>query len=178
MFFPNSFVALAVFAAPLLVRADVEPTVPAPGAVYDTGAPCPIGWTGDPNSTTLWKSMDIELMSGSNLDMQFITSNYRSFFILLLSQFKANLFFFFLFLFSRRHGSRWYRRRYIQLPMSQRHTQLRHLLLSIRLSSSIKRFLGRDWAIRYRFILRCNHTTSKRNSTRRFRHSLGKWCTR
>ena len=76
----NTFIVLFAFAAPLLVRADVTPTVPAPGAVYNEGTPCPIAWTGDTSSTTLWKDMAIELMAGNNFEMEFITSNYRLFF--------------------------------------------------------------------------------------------------
>lgn len=80
MFSTNTFVALLAFVAPLLVRADVDPTTPAPGAVYNEGSNCPVAWLGDSSSTTLWKDMAIELMAGSNFDMEFITSNYPLFF--------------------------------------------------------------------------------------------------
>jgi hypothetical protein len=80
MFSTKTLVALFVFATPLLVRASVTPTGPAPGDRFDEGSPCKIAWTGDKNSTTIWKNMAIELMSGNNTDMQFITSNYQSFF--------------------------------------------------------------------------------------------------
>jgi hypothetical protein len=159
MFSISTFVAFFVSAAPFLVRAIVVPTIPAPGAVYNEGSPCPIAWDGDVNSTTDWKNMDIALMSGNNYEMEFITSNY-----LLLSKLFPWLIY---SLPSRRYEFRWYRQRYIQLPMSQCHTQLRHLLLSIRCSCCNKRFLGWDWAIRYRFDHRCNHTTCEFNSTQR-----------
>ena len=71
----KTFVALLVFATPFLVRADVVPTTPAPGTVYNEGSPCLIAWNGDTSSTTLWKGMAIELMTGSNTDMLFLTSN-------------------------------------------------------------------------------------------------------
>ena len=79
MFSIKTLVALFVFVAPSLVRADVGPTGPAPGDRFDEGSTCKISWTGDNDSTTIWKSMAIELMSGNNTDMQFITSNYQSF---------------------------------------------------------------------------------------------------
>lgn len=69
MFSPKFFVALLVFAAPFLVRADVTPTRPAPQDIYNEGSTCYIAWQGDTISTTLWKSMDIELMTGNNTDM-------------------------------------------------------------------------------------------------------------
>lgn len=74
MFFTRTFVAALAFAAPFVVRADVTPTGPAPGAVYDEGAPCPITWKGDTSSTTVWKNMAIQLMTGSNLNVLFITT--------------------------------------------------------------------------------------------------------
>lgn len=73
MFTTNAFVLLAL-AVPFLVRADVNPTVPAPEAIYNTGSPCLIAWTGDSNSTTIWKNMAIQLMSGSNFNMMPITT--------------------------------------------------------------------------------------------------------
>lgn len=77
MFSTNTFVALLALTAPLFVRADVVPITPGPGAVYNAGSPCLIAWDGDSSSTTLWKGMAIELMGGSNTEMEFITSNYR-----------------------------------------------------------------------------------------------------
>lgn len=80
MFSTKSFVALLVFAAPFFVHADVTPTRPAPGDVYNEGSTCYIAWKGDTLSTTLWKSMDIELMTGNNTDMVSLASNYYFFF--------------------------------------------------------------------------------------------------
>jgi len=74
MFSTNAFIALLAFVPYILVRADVIPVTPAPGAVYDEGSPCPIAWNGDTNSTTLWKNMAIQLMTGDNLNMVFITT--------------------------------------------------------------------------------------------------------
>jgi len=74
MFFTKTFVAFFVLATPFLVRADVTPTAPAPGAKYSEGGLCNIAWLGDKSSTTLWKNMAIELMSGNNTDMVFITT--------------------------------------------------------------------------------------------------------
>jgi len=72
--FTNTFVALLAFAAPFLVRADCTPTLPAPGTVYNEGSTCLIAWDGDTSSTTLWKNMAIELMTGNNFEMEFITT--------------------------------------------------------------------------------------------------------
>jgi len=74
MFSANTFIALLAFVPYFLVRAEVLPVTPAPGAVYNEGSPCPIAWTGDTNSTTLWKNMAILLMTGDNFNMVFITT--------------------------------------------------------------------------------------------------------
>ncbi|KAF8815428.1 hypothetical protein BYT27DRAFT_7333955 [Phlegmacium glaucopus] len=74
MFAKNSFVALLVFAAPLLARADVNPTEPAPGTVFNDGTTCSTAWNGDTNSTTIWKNMAIELMTGDNFNMIHLTT--------------------------------------------------------------------------------------------------------
>ena len=93
MFSINTFVALFVFAAPFLVHADVSPTIPAPGAVYNEGSTCTVGWTGDTNSTTIWLNLDIELMSGDNFNMVYLTSNYCFFFLFLSVPLKAKIIF-------------------------------------------------------------------------------------
>lgn len=69
-----TFVALLAFVAPFLVRADVSPTEPAPGDIFNEGSPCTITWGGDTNSTTNWKNMAIQLMAGSNLAMEPMTT--------------------------------------------------------------------------------------------------------
>ncbi|KAK0452714.1 uncharacterized protein EV420DRAFT_680039 [Desarmillaria tabescens] len=65
--------AIAAVSAIIGVYADVVPTVPGPGDSYDEGASCVITWTGD-KSSTAWKDMAIELMSGSNTAMVHITT--------------------------------------------------------------------------------------------------------
>ncbi|KAG6865653.1 hypothetical protein C0991_000572 [Blastosporella zonata] len=68
--------ALSAFLAStsLLVRADVTPSDPGPGVVYNVGGTCHITWTGDATSTTAWKDMSIELMTGDNLEMVHLTT--------------------------------------------------------------------------------------------------------
>jgi len=73
MFATNTFIALFALAVPLLVRAEVVPVVPGPEAVYNEGSTCIVAWTGDIDSTTIWKNMTIQLNTGSNLDMQLVT---------------------------------------------------------------------------------------------------------
>ncbi|KAH8110765.1 hypothetical protein DFH11DRAFT_1690629 [Phellopilus nigrolimitatus] len=64
------FVAAAI--PVLAVLAEPVPTTPAPGAIYNEGADCPIAWTAD--STGTWTTMNIELMTGSNADMVHLTT--------------------------------------------------------------------------------------------------------
>lgn len=68
MFAPIFFAALTAGSA--LVRADPGPTTPSPGAVYNEGANCDVAWNAD--TSGVWKTMNIELMTGSNLAMQFL----------------------------------------------------------------------------------------------------------
>ena len=56
----------------LVALADPVPLAPSPGAVFNEGSPCTIQWTPDP--TGVWKTLDIELMTGDNINMQFLTS--------------------------------------------------------------------------------------------------------
>ncbi|CCM02669.1 uncharacterized protein FIBRA_04774 [Fibroporia radiculosa] len=68
-----SLVYLAALIVPFaLVHADPTPTTPSPGAVYDEGAACEVGWDADPQG--IWTVMNIELMTGSNTDMQYLTT--------------------------------------------------------------------------------------------------------
>ena len=90
MFSTKTLVAFLVFATPFLVRADAVPVTPAPGDIFVEGSMCTLAWTGDTSSTSLWKNMAIELMAGSNEDMEFITSNYHPFFFFSI---KAKFFF-------------------------------------------------------------------------------------
>jgi hypothetical protein len=81
-----AFRALAAFLAvssSFFVRGDVTPSEPGPGSTFNAGLTCRITWQGDADSRTAWKDMAIELMSGSNLDMEHITSNSEKLFFLL-----------------------------------------------------------------------------------------------
>lgn len=70
----GKFALTAFLASALVARADVVPSVPGPGVVYNSGATCHIEWDGDKDSNTLWKNMSIELMTGSNFEMVHLTS--------------------------------------------------------------------------------------------------------
>ncbi|KAI9567102.1 hypothetical protein HD554DRAFT_2205676 [Boletus coccyginus] len=59
-------------AAAIYVRADPNPNNPGPGDVFVQGKPCTIGW--DVDSTGVWKTMNIDLMTGDNFDMVFLTA--------------------------------------------------------------------------------------------------------
>lgn len=63
---------VATVLAAVAARADPNPSEPGPGAVYKEGGQCHISW--DPDTTGTWTTMNIELMSGSNLQMNHITS--------------------------------------------------------------------------------------------------------
>ena len=70
-----AYVGLAVLiAGSALVRADPVPTAPGPGDVFKVGGQCSFTWTADTTGT--WKEMTVELMSGSNFQMNHITSEY------------------------------------------------------------------------------------------------------
>ncbi|KAG1735919.1 uncharacterized protein EDB91DRAFT_1056012 [Suillus paluster] len=66
--------ALTVLAssAALFVRADPDPTNPGPGDVFVEGQPCSITW--NPDTTGVWKTMTIQLMTGNNFDMVNLTA--------------------------------------------------------------------------------------------------------
>jgi len=66
--------ALIALGSSLTVLADVTPSEPSPGSVFRAGQTCRLTWQGDTDSTTVWKDMAIELMSGSNLDMVHVTT--------------------------------------------------------------------------------------------------------
>lgn len=68
------FTLVTALASALVARADVVPSEPSPGAVYREGQTCPVVWEADPDSPTVWKSMNIELMTGDNFDMQHLTT--------------------------------------------------------------------------------------------------------
>jgi hypothetical protein len=68
------FTALLASASLRLARSDVTPNEPGPGGSFNQGTQCHIAWAGDTNSTTMWKDMAIELMSGSNSGMVHLTT--------------------------------------------------------------------------------------------------------
>jgi hypothetical protein len=76
MFAASLFTALLATSALRLARSDVTPNEPGPGDSFNQGTQCHIAWAGDTNSTTVWKGMAIELMSGSNLGMVHLTSSF------------------------------------------------------------------------------------------------------
>ncbi|KAI0694582.1 hypothetical protein C8T65DRAFT_55212 [Cerioporus squamosus] len=62
----------ALIAGSAFVRADPVPTAPGPGDVFKVGGQCTFTW--DADTTGVWKEMNVELMSGSNLQMNHITT--------------------------------------------------------------------------------------------------------
>ncbi|KAI5123196.1 hypothetical protein M0805_003963 [Coniferiporia weirii] len=68
--FKALFVAAALPA--LAVLAEVVPSEPAPGNIYNEGASCTIQW--DADTTGVWTTLNIELMTGSNSDMVHLTT--------------------------------------------------------------------------------------------------------
>jgi hypothetical protein len=67
-----TLLALGALLASSLVRADPNPTTPGPTDVYDAGGQCTIAWV--PDTTGTWTTMNIELMTGSNTAMVFLTT--------------------------------------------------------------------------------------------------------
>ncbi|KAE9405396.1 hypothetical protein BT96DRAFT_338387 [Gymnopus androsaceus JB14] len=65
------FLAVLLASVASLVRADVNPSTPDTGKA---GSTCSIVWAADTNSTTNWADMSIELMTGSNYNMVFMTT--------------------------------------------------------------------------------------------------------
>lgn len=57
----------------LAVLADPTPSTPSPGQVFQEGGNCDIAWT--PDASGLWKTMNIQLMTGDNLQMVPLTSS-------------------------------------------------------------------------------------------------------
>jgi len=62
----------ALLATLATVHADPNPTAPGPGDIFNEGSDCKIAW--DADTTGTWKEMGIEVMSGSNLQMNHITT--------------------------------------------------------------------------------------------------------
>ena len=61
------------------VFAEIIPTVPDPGHIYNEGSTCEVGWT--PDTTGQWKAMNIQLMTGSNVQMVSLTSSSSCIFL-------------------------------------------------------------------------------------------------
>jgi len=66
--------ALSALFTALLVQGDATPKFPGPGVIQTEGQTCRIEWDGDTNSTTAWKNMSIQLMTGSNFEMIHLTT--------------------------------------------------------------------------------------------------------
>ncbi|TBU33998.1 hypothetical protein BD309DRAFT_969427 [Dichomitus squalens] len=62
----------ALIANAAFARAEVVPTAPGPGDVFKQGGQCTFTWT--PDTTGVWKQMNVELMSGDNWQMSHITT--------------------------------------------------------------------------------------------------------
>ena len=71
MFSLSAFSTVALSIA-LTAFADVTPTVPGPGQAFQQGSSCTIEWDADQTGT--WKTLNIELMTGDNINMVHLTS--------------------------------------------------------------------------------------------------------
>lgn len=71
MFSLGAFTAFILSLA-LVVIADPAITLPDPGHIYNEGGTCQIGW--NPDTTGQWKTMNIQLMTGSNGQMVPLTT--------------------------------------------------------------------------------------------------------
>ena len=75
MFFKFSTSTLiAALALAGIAHAEVTPSEPGPGQVFNAGSTCTVSWEGDKESTTAWKGMAIQLMTGDNFSMVHLTS--------------------------------------------------------------------------------------------------------
>ncbi|KAJ7127794.1 hypothetical protein C8R44DRAFT_616408 [Mycena epipterygia] len=76
MFTSIVFAGVLASSAVLCSHAKVEPNEPGPGDTFNQGATCHVGWAGDVDSgsTTAWKDMAIELMTGPNSVMVHLTT--------------------------------------------------------------------------------------------------------
>jgi hypothetical protein len=58
-----------------LVLADPVPSAPGPNETFNEGTNCSFAWAGDSNpASQVWKTMNVELMSGSNFAMTHLTT--------------------------------------------------------------------------------------------------------
>lgn len=76
MFTSIVFTTILASSVVLLSQAQVDPNEPGPGESFPQGGTCHIAWNGDTTSgsTTAWKDMAIELMTGSNEKMVHLTT--------------------------------------------------------------------------------------------------------
>ncbi|KAH9851843.1 hypothetical protein C2E23DRAFT_732037 [Lenzites betulinus] len=63
---------VALLASAAVVSADPTPTAPGPGDVFKEGGQCTFTWDVDPTGT--WTEMNVELMTGDNLNMIHVTT--------------------------------------------------------------------------------------------------------
>ncbi len=61
-----------ILSAVLVALADPTPSEPGPGEIFNEGSTCHIAWT--PDASGVWKTLNIELMTGDNLNMVHLTS--------------------------------------------------------------------------------------------------------
>ncbi|PIL24790.1 hypothetical protein GSI_12676 [Ganoderma sinense ZZ0214-1] len=62
----------ALIASAAFVHAEVVPTAPGPGDIFKEGGQCTFTW--DVDTSGVWKTMNVELMTGSNTGMVHITT--------------------------------------------------------------------------------------------------------
>lgn len=68
-----AYASLAAFiASAAFVRAEVVPTAPGPGDIFKEGGQCSFTW--DADTSGVWKTMNVQLMTGSNTGMVHITT--------------------------------------------------------------------------------------------------------
>ncbi|KAH9017021.1 hypothetical protein EDB84DRAFT_1522710 [Lactarius hengduanensis] len=69
-----SHLALPTFilSAVLVAMADPTPSEPGPGDIFNEGSTCHIAWT--PDASGVWKTLNIELMTGDNFNMVHLTT--------------------------------------------------------------------------------------------------------
>lgn len=101
---------IAVLASAFVTRAEVIPSEPSPGSIFNEGQNCRVSWNGDPESTATWKSMAIELMTGDNFNMIHLTSELYPPLMVLT---------FHLCSISSWHDFRWYSGRTTRVPLSR-----------------------------------------------------------
>ncbi|KAF7795003.1 hypothetical protein EIP86_006147 [Pleurotus ostreatoroseus] len=68
----SATILTTLLAAIAIARADPNPSEPSPGNIYNEGSTCHISW--DVDTTGVWKTMNIELMTGPNVGMIHLTT--------------------------------------------------------------------------------------------------------